>query len=153
MKMEGPKMPTPEEMAKMQKERILTSASLVEGGADVTPEGVILPTDEQSKDARLEMGDHFYTKYKELVKNTERTPLVGFPNGRILMEISAAITSAKDFEEAEKYIRSFDNLEQFLEEVQRRIKSDNKMGKEKKEMVVGCINEAYAIARKMNRQN
>ncbi len=68
---EIPKMPTPEEMAKTQKERILSDAELVKGGADVTSEGIIRATEEQKKDARVEMGEHFYNEYKRLTNKAE----------------------------------------------------------------------------------
>lgn len=66
-----PKMLTPEEMAEMQKKRIMSDANLVDEGADVTPEGAILPTEKQAKDAKMEMGDEIYEKYQEMGKEIE----------------------------------------------------------------------------------
>lgn len=64
--MKEPKMPTPEEVAQMQKKRILSDAKLVSRGADVTPDGKIMATEEQIMDAKIEMGEHFYNKLQEL---------------------------------------------------------------------------------------
>ena len=70
-------MPTPEEMVKFNKERIKSDAELVEEGAGVTPDGKILTTEEQQKDKKIEMGDHFYKKAKEFKQkinyNNERS--------------------------------------------------------------------------------
>jgi hypothetical protein len=51
----GEKMMTLEEMSKIQKERILSDAELVKGGADVSPEGVVIPTNDQIKDVKIDM--------------------------------------------------------------------------------------------------
>lgn len=65
-----PKMPTPEEMAKMQKERALSDAELIKGGADyaIDKNGNLKlnVTDEQIEQAKEEMGDN---KLKEKMKD------------------------------------------------------------------------------------
>ena len=66
-----PKMPTPEEMAKINKERKLSDAELIKGDAEVTPDDRIIPTEEQIKDAKIEMGEHFYKKATELERKNE----------------------------------------------------------------------------------
>lgn len=66
----GPRM-SPEEIAKNNKSRILSDAKLVKGGADVTAEGAIKVTGKQKTDAKLEMGDAFYKKSKQLETDKE----------------------------------------------------------------------------------
>lgn len=62
------KMPSPEEMAQINKQRVLSDADLLRGGAEMTNEGKILPTEEQIKDMKIEMGDHFYSEYQKSKK-------------------------------------------------------------------------------------
>jgi len=66
-----PKMSTPEEIAENQKQRILSNAELVKGGAEVTPEGKIITTEEQQNDARKEMFDDLYEQNKALKLENE----------------------------------------------------------------------------------
>lgn len=71
-------MPSPEEMANFNKSRIKSDVELVDGGAEVTPDGKIIPTEEQIKDAKIEMGQNFKEElekmkasYEEHIRNLE----------------------------------------------------------------------------------
>lgn len=64
---------TPEEQVKMSKSRILSDAELIKGGADATPEGGVVATEEQKKDAKIEMGENFYQENIELKKRLNLT--------------------------------------------------------------------------------
>jgi len=60
----------PEEVAEMQKARILSSAELVKGGADVDVKGRITAvTEDQKIKAKLEMGEHFFDENQLLKGN------------------------------------------------------------------------------------
>ena len=75
MGFEAPKMPTPEEMAKIQKERVLSDAELIKGGAEyvVDEKGMRLDvTYERIKEAEKEMKQEKQESPKiELPKNPE----------------------------------------------------------------------------------
>lgn len=136
----------------MQKERIKTAANLVEGGAGVTPEGVIIPTNEQIKEAKLEMGEHFYNK----LKKTTKTPMGTFPDGKLIYEIAYEIAVEvptrgkfhKDPEKMDDWVGSFETVEQFLEEAERRVELHKTMDEEKKETLRRDIKEAYTLLEK-----
>lgn len=72
MGFESPSQPTPEELAAMQKERILSDAKLINEGADVGAEGIIHVTEDQKKEAKIEMGEDFYNRSKGLKEENER---------------------------------------------------------------------------------
>ena len=67
-----PKMPTREEVAKMQKERTLNDADLIKNGADYEVDdngnSVLMPTGEQYDSAKNEMGESFYKENVGLKK-------------------------------------------------------------------------------------
>ena len=48
------------------KSRILSDYELIQGEADIDEKGILQPTDDQIKDAKIEMGDHFYKKSQKL---------------------------------------------------------------------------------------
>ena len=108
-------MPTPEEMAEIQKERILSDAELIKGGADVTPEGGITATEDQIKDAKIEMGVHFYNKSKDLEGEIRRQRRrVEELSGRLKMrvEINGIQLNLEyaEYSDPEQYILSFPQL-------------------------------------------
>lgn len=71
MGIEELKMLTPEAMAKIQKERILSDADLVNNGAEVDAEARIYPTNEQIENVKKEMEDELYENSKEQLEALE----------------------------------------------------------------------------------
>lgn len=55
------------------KSRILSDAELIKGGADIDAKGILQPTDGQIKDAKVEMGEHFYDKSKSQEEELQKT--------------------------------------------------------------------------------
>lgn len=116
-----PKMLTPEEMAKIQKERILVEAELIRGGADVEPDGRIDSTEEQKKDAKIEMGEYFYKKSKELeeeiaqqkdsLNQTREKLQTVVVKMRVEKEVNGTRYVIKWHPDYEEYIISFPDLE------------------------------------------
>ena len=64
-------VPKPEDLAEMHKERKLTDAELIKGGAEVTEEGQTLATEDQIKDAKVEMGEDFHERYQREKRDRE----------------------------------------------------------------------------------
>jgi hypothetical protein len=61
-----PKLYKPAEMSEINKERILSDAELITDGADITPEGRIIPTDEQMESMEEEFRDSEQERESEL---------------------------------------------------------------------------------------
>ncbi|TAK95810.1 hypothetical protein EPO05_03330, partial [Patescibacteria group bacterium] len=58
-------MPTPEEVAAIQKERTINDAELLKDGAEYNENGVLAPTDEQTRKAEKEMKFELLSKELE----------------------------------------------------------------------------------------
>lgn len=120
MKFEQPK--TPEEINKIHLERLKSDAKLSAGGAEIKFSldgkiGDVTPTEEQIKDAKIEMGEHFYNESIRLKKEKEEV------EDNLREEKNKGlkwwqkeykgydIYETEDFDEVEKYMQGLDEDE------------------------------------------
>lgn len=68
---------TTAEETKKHISRYKSDIEFARGGADVTPEGNIVATEDQKKDAKMEMGEEFYKKYQREKSGDSKTSLEG----------------------------------------------------------------------------